>query len=153
MEFWVSTTIAVCAIVVSIITAISQYRLNKKLSDESKKLSQHQAFIALQDKLQFSHIDYESKTLWKDIAINLNSLETFAVAWEYDFVDKDIMRRLYKRAFIDIYNEIIGLDTDKSLPKYRNIHPDNEMNAIQFLSAYAPTSSSLYAKFSRERKS
>lgn len=141
--------VSACAVFISIIVAITQYIQTRDNHKEAKTLAQHQAFIALQEKIVLSSIDYDKP--WTHIPSNINSLELIAIAWKYSFVDKDILRKLYKRSFIEIFDQIKAVDDPVKVAPPRNLDPDFELSATQFLSTFAPTACSLYSDFKTER--
>ncbi len=44
--------------------------------------------------------------MWPDVVDAANRLELIGIAWEGEIIDRQILRRMYERIFIELYNDI-----------------------------------------------
>lgn len=103
-EFWTAVS-AVATGLSALIAAVALLR-TVQIANKQILLEQRQQIIPLWGFTRdFKRID-PSKPVWPDVVEAANRLELIAIAWEGEVIDRQILRRMYERLFIDIYNDI-----------------------------------------------
>jgi hypothetical protein len=128
--------------IVALLIAYQAHKQAQKISEEQRKQSQNAAFIALHPVVNIIKlIDHKEEINWDEVTTNINSLELLAVAWDQEFVDREIIKNLYAHSFILVFDSIRDIKQE---------HPDLGLDGYGLLTKYAKISCTVYAHIWRE---
>ncbi len=111
METWViisaiSTAVAALFAGISVLIAAIAIRQSVKLHTQQMLLNRRQLLLPLWENLQDLNDINPSQPVWPDVIKAVNILELVAISWEGQLIDENIIRRMYRRLFIEFYEKI-----------------------------------------------
>ena len=145
METWViisaiSTAVAAVFGAISVLIAAIAIRQSMKIHKQQMLLNQRQLLLPLWENLKELNDINPSEPVWPDVIRAVNILELIAVSWEGQLIDENIIRRMYKRLFIEFYDKI---------RECKNPPPNVEKDGRQML-LECPAIGTLYNQLSEE---
>ena len=102
----IATAIAALFSGISAIIAATAIQQSIKIHQQQMLLAQRQLLLPLSDRLQELNDVNPNAPVWPDVIKAVNILELAAICWEGQLIDEDIIRRMFRRQYIEFYDKI-----------------------------------------------